>query len=283
LKGRQRLGRRGKALGRIPAHQPLQLLAQGRFPIQGRGPTPLQGLRIEQAFRRIPTEQHKGHHPQGVEVHPGLGGCTPQKFGRGIARGRSHHTTLRTLQEAEIQEHRQAVAVAAQHIGGGEIAMEQILAVQRHKHGQQLAKEQEHFTGAKHQLPLLMGCQQLLVGATRLPLPRKPEGVPFVDRRPHPGHLGMQDPLEPGPELAGLALIPFGPKPPQGRRGLSGEGIPGEPELPLGVGGLTEGTLESIATSDHLPHGGHGAHHWATINESRWGWLRPLEASQSAS
>jgi hypothetical protein len=74
-----------------------------------------------------------------MEVHPGLGGVTPEQFWRGVAGGCPHHATFRPFEEAEIQEHRQAVTVPTQHIGGGQIAMQQVLAVERHEHRQKLA------------------------------------------------------------------------------------------------------------------------------------------------
>ena len=155
--------------------------------------------------------------------------------------------------------------------------------MESHQHGEQLAQQQHHFPRPKHQLALLTGCQQLLVGATRLPLPHEPEIFALADRRPHPGYLGMQHPLEPGPELAGSLLMAAGPQPPHRRRGIGREGIPGLPEIALGTTALTEGSLQAVTAANQLARRGCGAHHGATGMESRWGWLRPREASQSAS
>jgi hypothetical protein len=194
-------------LGRIRANHAGQLLPQGRLSIQGGGPAPFQGLGIEQAFRAITAEKHQGGYAKGMEIHPWLGGDTPEKLGRGIARGRPHQPPFRPSKKAEIQEHWLAIPISAQEIGRCQIPVEQVLAVERHQHREQLAQEKQHFPRPKHQLALLTGCQQLLVGAAGLPLPHQPEIIALADRRTHPGHLGMQHPLESGPELAGLLLM----------------------------------------------------------------------------
>jgi hypothetical protein len=248
-------------LGWIRAHHPRQLLSKGRLCIQGGGPSPFQGLGIEQTLRTIAAEEHQGRHAQGMEIHPGLGGNTPEKLGRGIARGRPHQPPFHTPKKAEIQEHRLAIPIPAQQIGRCQIPVEQVLAVERHQHGEQLAKEKQHFPRAKHQLALLTGGQQLLVGASRLPLAHEPEILALADRRTHPGHLGMQHPLEPGPELASLLLMAAGPQPPHGRRGIGSEGIAGLPEIPLGATACAERAFQAIATANQLACRGCGTHH----------------------
>jgi hypothetical protein len=196
-----------------------------------------------------------------MEIHPGLGGDTPEKLGRGVARRRPHQPPFRTPKKAEIQEHRLAIPIPAQQIGGCQIPVEQVLAVERHQHGEQLAKEKQHLPRSKHQLALLTGGQQLLIGASGLPLAHEPEIFALADRRTHPGHLGMQHPLEPGPELAGLLLMAAGPQPTHCSRGIGSQGIAGLPEIPLGATAFAEGAFQAIAPANQLACRGCGTHH----------------------
>jgi hypothetical protein len=195
-----------------------------------------------------------------MEIHPGLGRSTAEKLGRCIAGGGSYQTSLHPSKKAEIQEHWLAIPIPAQEIGRCQIPVEQVLAVERHQHREQLAQEKQHFPRPKHQLALLTGCEQLLVGAAGLPLPHHPEIIALADRRTHPGHLGMQHPLESGPELAGLLLMATRPQPPQRRRGIGSEGIPGLPEIPLGAT-FAEGAFQAITPTNQLTSRECGAHH----------------------
>jgi hypothetical protein len=248
-------------LGRIRAHHPGQLLPKSRLCIQGGGPAPFQGLGIEQPFRAIAAEKHQGRHAQGMEIHPGLGVDALVKPWRGIARSGPDQATFRPPKKAEIEEHRLAIPIPTQEIGGCQIPVEQVLAVERHQHRKELAQEKQHFPRTEHQLALLAGRQQLLVGAARLPLPHKPEILALADRRTHPGHLGMQHPLEPGPELARLLLMAAGPHQPHRRWSISSEGIPGLPEISLGTTTFAEEVFQAIATADQQASRGYGPHH----------------------
>ena len=143
-----------------------------------------------------------------MQIHPRL---APEQVGalrRGIARGGLGRTSHR----AEINQHRQAIAVAAQQVGGAEVAVHQLLAVQHRQHRQQLAQQQQHLAGTKHQLPCGPGLEQLLVGATCLPFAHQPQPLGRLDRRPHARHLGMEHPLQPAPALTRHGQIDFPPQ-----------------------------------------------------------------------
>lgn len=119
-----------------------------------------------------------------------------------------HLGQRRAPHQTEVQQHRQAIALAAQQVGGGEVAVQQILAVQRGQNRQQLAQQQQHLAGAEHELALAPCLQQLGVGAAVLPFARQPELRFGLDQPTEARHLGMQHPLQPRPELAhpGLEL-----------------------------------------------------------------------------
>jgi hypothetical protein len=160
----------------------------------------------------------------------------------------------------------------------GLIAVHELLAVQHRQHRQQLTQQQQHLTGAKHQLTLGAGLEQLPVGAASLPFPHQPEPLGGGDRGPQPGHLGMEHALELPPELASPGPIDLGTEQPQGHRGLSRQLVAGPPEIALGP--LTQDLFEPVALADHLTL---LCGHQPTPARARSGWCSPLPASQSAS
>ena len=241
---------------------------------QGCRPTPIQAHRIEQLGRGIATQQHQGKGAEGIEVHPALGRGGTGQFRRAIAGG---HAGL-AAHQAVIEQHRQAIALPAQHVGGAEITVHQLLAVQRRHHGQQLAQQQQHFSCPKHQLAFRTGLKQLLVGAARLPLTHQPQLIAGRDRPAQAGHLGMEHPLQAAPELAGCGLVLVGAQLPQGHRSIAGQLVAGPPELALGA--LTEALLEPIALANHLPN---SRIHQIASKRTRWGCWSPFVASQSPS
>ena len=90
------------------------------------------------------------------------------------------------------------------------------------QHRQQLAQQQQHLAGTKHQLALGTGLQQQLVGAAGLPLAHQPQTLLGLNGRPEPGHLGMEQPLQPAPEQARPSRIDGWAQQPQGHRRLGG-------------------------------------------------------------
>ena len=70
--------------------QSAQLGREGGLTLQGRRPAPFHAHGIEQISRLVAAEQHQGHHPQGMEIHPGLGRLAADQLGGPIAR--SHPT-----------------------------------------------------------------------------------------------------------------------------------------------------------------------------------------------
>ena len=74
LESRQGLGGTGiTALG-VQTYQAADLAGKSGLGLQGSWPAPLQADGIEQGFGTIAAEQHHGDHPEGVKIHPGLGG-----------------------------------------------------------------------------------------------------------------------------------------------------------------------------------------------------------------
>ena len=241
---------------------------------EGGGPSPGKGDRIQQLGRGIAAEQHQRHHPEGVQIHPGLWRSPPGQLGRGIARRGAGLAT----HQPEIEQHRQTVTVAAQQIGRAKIPMHQLLAMERSHHRQHLPQQQQHFPRPKHQLALSAGLEQLLVGAAHLPLPHQPQLIALGERSPQPRHLGMEHPLQAAPKLAGLVLILVGPELPQGYRGITGQLVAGAPERALRT--FAQALLQAIAIADHCTRC--WSHQPASTKE-RWGCLSPLLASQSPS
>ncbi len=239
LEGHQGLAGGREALLGVAAEQALQQALQVRLVLQGCRPAPLHRRRIKQALRPIPAQQHQGHHPQGVQIHPGLGRFAPGQLRRGIARGGPQQplpggATGGAPHQAEIEGHRQAVAVAAQQVGGTEVPVQQVLAVQGGEHRQQLAQQQQHLPRPEHQLALRPQLQQLLVGAARLPLPHQPELILGLDHGTDAGHLGVEHPLQPRPQLPGPGLVLLRPDAAQGHRRIGGQLVTRLPQLPLG-------------------------------------------------
>ena len=167
--------------------------------------------------------------------------------------------------------------------------MQQILAVQRRQHRQQLTQQQQHLAGPEHHLALVPGLQQLAVGAAALPLAHQPELALLLDHRPEAGHLGMEHTLKPAPELPGPRLIRLGHQPPQGHRRLGGQLIAGLPELALAQHPsrisrrCTELAFKPITGADQLARGRQGRGHQPPTTATRSGWCRPRPASQSRS
>ena len=158
-----------------------------------------------------------------MQVHPGLRGgglgvCDPNPLGWGVARGGDG----RACHQAEIEQHRQPVAVAAQQVGGAEVAVHQRLAMQHGQHRQQLAQQQQHLAGTEDQLALGTGLQQQLVGTAGLPFAHQPQTLLGLNGRPEPGHLGMEQPLQLAPELARPGRVDSWAQQPQGHRRLGG-------------------------------------------------------------
>ena len=245
---------------------------------QGCRPTPIQAHRIEQLGRCIATEQHQGKGAKGMQVHPALWGGGAGQLRRAITGG---HAGLATHQ-AVIEQHRQAIALPAQHVGGAEITVDQLLAMQHRHHRQQLAQQQQHFSCPKHQLAFRAGLKQLLVGAARLPLPHQPQLITGRDRSAQAGHLGMEHPLQAAPELAGCGLVLVGAQLPQGHRSVAGQLVAGPPELALGP--LTQALLQAIALPNHLAnHLPNSGIHQIASTWARWGCWSPFVASQSPS
>ena len=300
LEGHQRLTGRGETPGGIPLQQPLQLGLQGGLRLQSHRPAPGEVDRVQQIGRRFASQQHQRHHPQGMEIHPGLGRLSPQQLGGGIARrspvaadlaGASGRQPPRgqTPHQAEIEQHRQAVTVAPQQVVGAEIAVQQILAVQGRQHRQQLAQQQQHLAGAEDHLAFAPGLQQLAVGAAALPFAHQPELPLVLNHGPEAGHLGMKHALQPAPELPGPGLVRFGSQPPQSHRRLGRQLIAGLPELTLSqynrriTRRRTQLALQPIARADQLARGRQGRAHQPPTSGRRWGWCRPRPASQSRS
>ena len=201
LESRQGLGGTGISAPGVLTHQTADLAGQSWLGLQGRRPAPLQADGIEQGFGTIAAEQHHGDHPEGVKIHPGLGGPARQLLGRGIAGGGPAGICRlsQTPQQTEIQQHRLAITIAAQQIGGGEIPMDQLLAMQHYQYGQELTQQQQHLASTEDQLTVAAGSQQLAVGAAPLPFAHQPKGALGLNRRPKAGYLGMEHPLQTGP------------------------------------------------------------------------------------
>ena len=227
-----------------------------------------------------------------MQIHPGLRRLLPRQLRRRIAgsgtQGRIGRCRRRTPHQPEIEQHRQTVPVPAQQVVGREIPMQELLAVQGGQHRQQLAEQQQHFTGAEHQLALSPGLQQLAQGASGLPLPHQPELVVLFDHGPEAGHLGMENPLQPAPEFPGPCLVLVRPHLPQGHRGIGSQQIPRQPEPALAAGGRQR-PFQPVSTTDHRSglasseiRGGIRIHEGRAAG-SRRGCCNPREASQSRS
>ena len=286
LQGCQGLGRRGEALAGVAGEQAGQGRLQIRLVAEAGGPAPRQRAGLQQAGRRIAAEQHQGRDAQGMEVHPGLGPLTAGALRRGVAGGHG----IATHHQAEVQQHRQAITVPAEQVGGAEIAMHQLLAVQGGQHRQQLAQQQEHLAGAEHHLALGPGLEQLLQGAAGLPLAHQPEAAVLAQGPSEPGHLGVQHPLQPGPEFPGPMLVQVRAQLAQHHRRSGGQLVGGAPEGSLGP--LGEWLLQPVSLADQQTaltglavdrgmtrSGGHQP----AVSEERSGCRRPFPSSQSRS
>ena len=191
--------------------------------------------------------------------------------------------------QAEIQQHRQAIAVTAHQVGRGQIAMQQVLAMEGCDHGQQLAQQQQHLPGAEHQLAFLAGGEQVLVGGAPQPLAHQPEVVGVAEGRAEAGQLGVEQPLQPPPELAGPLLILIGPDLTKGDGGIGGQLITGQPESPLGNGPIAGGGqrfLQAVTVADQLAGFRDGSAHQrlaasAGARGAATGWCRPRPLSQA--
>ena len=117
--------------------------------------------------------------------------------GAGLQRG-----ALGGSLQAEVNQNRQAVTVAAQQIGGIEISVGELLAMEGGQGGQQLAQQQQHLPRPKYQLPLAPALQQGPVAAATHPFAHLPKAAIGGQQRPEPRHLGMQHPLQPFQPLA---------------------------------------------------------------------------------
>ena len=160
-------------------------------------PAPGQRHGIHQGCWLLATQQHQGHNTQAVEIHPDLIGLVPG-LGWGVAGcGSCQRLASNGGLEAEINQHRQSIAIAADQIGGGQIAMHQVLAMQGSQGRQQLAQQQQHLTRTKNQLPLLAGLLQVLVGAPTDPLAHLPATTLGRQLLAQAGNLWMQHRLEP--------------------------------------------------------------------------------------
>ena len=87
LESCQGLGGTGVTAPGIQTHQTADLAGQRGLGLQGHRPAPLQADGIKQGFGTIAAEQHHGDHPEGIKIHPGLGGPARQLLGRGVAGG----------------------------------------------------------------------------------------------------------------------------------------------------------------------------------------------------
>ena len=303
MDGRQGLAGGSEALGGILRQQAPQGRGQGGFNVEAGRPAPGQGHRIEQGSGFFAGEQHQGHHAQAIQVHPGLGRGTGHQLRRAVARGhagrsspsarptgrptRSSNDTAANntaAHQAEIEQHRQAIPLAPQQVGGGEVAMDQVLAVQHRQHRQQLAQQQHHLAGPKDQLPLGAGREQLGVGAALLPFARQPQVSARLDQGPEAGHLGMEHPLESAPDLAQALLLGAWPQLAQHYGRPARQLVTGAPKHPLAAAGQFR--FEPIALGDQLAYR-HLAHGCLRAGSAREGWrsgcCKPFPASQSAS
>ena len=264
LQGCESLRGSGEAAGGIAAEKPLDQLTQGRLGLQGNGHPPLQGDRIEQGGRLLTTDQHQGEHPQGMEIHPGGGRFAADQLRRGIAGrgawGRGSWGGSGATGQAEIEQHRQSIAVAAQEVGGTDVAMEQVLAMEGHQHRQQLPQQQQHLAGTEHQLALAAGLQQLVIGAASLPIAHQPLPAALLDHGAETGHLGMEHPLQAGGQAADHRRIPHRRQLAQSHGCIGRQPVAGEPEHPL-VRGFGEGPHEAVTAADRLAGSGRGGGH----------------------
>ena len=294
LQGGKGLRRSGEAAGGIAAEEPLNRLTQSRLGLQRHGQAPLKGDRIEKGGGLLTTEQHQGQHPQGMEIHPG--GCrfAPRQLRRRIAGGGTWGSGALVgsgaAGQAEVEQHRQSIAVAPQEVGGTDVAVEQVLAMQGHQHRQQLPQQQQHLAGAKHQLALAAGLQQLLKGAAGLPIAHQPLPAAVLNHSAETGHLGMKHPLQTGGQAADHRRIPDGRELAQGHRRIGGQPVTGQPEHPL-VRGFGEGPHEAVTAADRLARSCRGECHqpcWsagtAAMEEASCSGCRsPLPSSQPRS
>ena len=187
-----------------------------------------------------------------MEVHPGLGRFATTELGRGIAgRGSQRPGAITAAHQAEVEQHRQPVAVPPQQVRRTQVAMEQVLAVEGRQHRQQLTQQQQHLAGSEHQLALPAGVEQLGVGAAGLPVAHQPQAIPFADGRTDPRHLGMEHPLEACPEIARPGLIPLGRDAAQGNGGFPSEQVACEPERALLLR-FAQPPLQAVAAANHL-------------------------------
>ena len=162
--------------------------------------------------------------------------------------------------------------------------MDEVLAVQHGQHRQQLAQQQHHLPSAEDQLALAAGHLQGGVGAALLPFPRQPQISGRLDRGSEAGHLGMEHPLEPAPNLApGLLLGPWCQLAQHHRR-TARQLVTGAPQHPLAAAGQCR--LKPIALGDQLAYR-HLAHGSLLAGTAREGWrsgcCKPFPTSQSAS
>ena len=128
--------------------------------------------------------------------------------------------------------------------------MDEVLAVQHSQHRQQLAQQQHDLPSAEDQLALAAGRLQVGVGTALLPFPRQPQLASRLDQGSKAGHLGMEHPLEPAPDLAqGLLLGPWCQLAQHHRRPTR-QLVTGAPQHPLAAAGQFR--LKPIALGDQL-------------------------------
>ena len=228
-----------------------------------------------------------------MEIHPGGGRFAARQLGRCVAgRGAWRMVGVMgstgTAGQAEVEEHRQTIAVAPQQIGGTDVAMEHVLAMQGHQHRQQLPQQQQHLAGAEHQLALPSGLQQLFIGAAGLPITHQPLPAAIVDHGAETGHLGMEHPLQAGSQAAERFRIATRRELAQRHGGIGRQPVTGQPEHPLG-GGFGKGPIEAVAAADRLARSSRRrCHHscWAAGAAAALeavscsGWRSPRPSSQ---
>jgi hypothetical protein len=125
-----------------------------------------------------------------------------------------------TAGQAEVEQHRQSIAVAPQEVGGTDVAVEQVLAMQGHQHRQQLPQQQQHLAGAEHQLALAASLQQLVIGAAGLPIAHQPLPAAVLDHGKTVASGSMAD-LTASSEEVRFELAP-GPVPIEAVRSIAG-------------------------------------------------------------
>ena len=133
--------------------------------------------------------------------------------------------------------------------------MHQLLAVKHRQHRQQLAQQQHHLASPEHQLPFEPGLAQLPIGAAHLPFAHQPEAGPVADHPAEPRHLGVEHPLQLGPEPTDRLRVVARSKPAQGHRRVGSQPIAGTPELTQLA--VAEALLEAVAIADQGAGIGH--------------------------